>query len=255
MVMKCMIVDDEPPATKIIESYIAEVSGLELVAICHNAVEAFHLLQRTPVDLLFLDIKMPRMSGLELLSGLSALTKIIITTAYREYAFDGYEFDVVDYLLKPIPFTRFLKAIAKMNRWTLATQQDYEVNKEAFLYLRVDRRMRKVLTDDILYLESRKDYVKVICRQETFVIKHTLGALENMLSEHHFLRVHRSFIVATLKITSFSAQRLLLGQTYLPIGRLYKGAVIRALGAAEDKPPRPSGHSHDASADRRPGRK
>jgi DNA-binding LytR/AlgR family response regulator len=230
-----MIVDDEPPAIKIIESYMRQVKGLELTATCASAVEAFALLQEKPVDLLFLDINMPKMSGLDLVKGLTTLPKIIITTAYRDYAMEGYELDVVDYLLKPISFNRFLKAIAKANRWLHSEhapgikQPEPPAEKDAFLYFKVDKQMIKVFTNDILYVESMKDYVKLHCHKEVLIVKQSISSLEELLSGDQFVRLHRSFIVAVRKIQSFTALQVTVEGKHFPIGRLYKNKVLSLL--------------------------
>lgn len=235
MYLRCLLVDDEPPALDVLESYIDMVDGLEVTSKCHNAVQAFSVLQETPVDLMFLDIKMPRLLGTDFLRSLRNPPKVIFTTAYRDYAIEGYELDIVDYLLKPIPFERFLRAVAKVRK--SETLPLPTVEKEAggqakgtFLYFRVDRKMMKVFTREILYIESLKDYVKIITTtSKPLVVKQTITSVEDMLPENDFVRIHRSFIVAIDKISAYTPTHLDLSGQELPIGRLYQKEVGRVL--------------------------
>jgi DNA-binding LytR/AlgR family response regulator len=245
MNIRCLLVDDEPPALEVIESYIDMVDGLEVVGKCHNAIQAFSKLQETPVDLMFLDIKMPKLLGTEFLRSLRQPPKVIFTTAYRDYALDGYELDVLDYLLKPISFERFLRAVSKVMKAEpiqvgtnqLASSPFPAVEKPAtqptantFLYFRVDRKMVKVFTRDILYVESLKDYVKIITTAtKPLLVKQSISSLEAMLPEADFVRIHRSFIVAVDKITAYTPTHVDIAGQELPIGRLYHKEVGRVL--------------------------
>lgn len=244
MNLRCLLIDDEPPALEIIESYIELIDGLEIVGKCHNAVQAFSLLQSTPVDLLFLDIKMPKLTGTDFLRSLRNPPKVIFTTAYREYALDGFDLDVVDYLLKPIPFERFLRAVSKVMRLEfqtvphLPTEQEPSLadkelvpsERDAFLYFRADRKMVKVYTKDILYVESLKDYIKIITNTaKPLVVKQAISSVEAMLPGRAFLRIHRSFIVAIDKISAWSPSHIEVAGQELPIGRLHQKDVGKAL--------------------------
>ena len=234
MKLRCLLVDDEPPALEILESYIDSIDGLEIVAKCENAIQAFQVLQEKQVDLMFLDIKMPKLLGTDFLRSLRNPPKVIFTTAYREYALDGFELDVVDYLLKPIPIERFLKAIAKVSKFdnkTLVSEvEKFQPNKEAFLYFRADRKMVKVLTNDILYIESLKDYIKIITTNaKPLLVKQSISSLEEMLPDSNFVRIHRSFIIAIDKIKAFSPTHIEILDKELPIGRLYQKDVERIL--------------------------
>jgi DNA-binding LytR/AlgR family response regulator len=238
MKIRCLLVDDEPPALAVLRSHIAAVPMLEVVAQCHNAVAAFEALQKHPVDLMFLDIQMPRLSGTDFLRSLRNPPKVILTTAYREYALDGYDLDVVDYLLKPISLDRFLRAIQKVYRLEsngLATmpapRETSHAQADRFLYFRVDRKMVKVMVNDILYIESLKDYVRIVTTTRQIVAKQTITSLEEMLPEDGFLRIHRSFIVALDKIDSFSPGYVEVTKKELPVGRHYKHDVERILGS------------------------
>ncbi|GAA4418264.1 LytTR family DNA-binding domain-containing protein [Nibrella viscosa] len=237
MKLRCLLVDDEPPALDVIESYIDMIEGLEVVAKCHNAVQAFSVLQETPVDLMFLDIKMPKLLGTDFLRSLRQPPSVIFTTAYRDYALDGFELDAVDYLLKPIAFDRFLRAVAKVMRIEPATtgpqppvQELPAPEKGAFLYFRADRKMIKVFTRDIQYIESLKDYIKIITgNAKPLLVKQTISSVEAMLPERDFLRIHRSFIVAVDKINAFTPSHIDIAGQELPIGRLYQKDVERML--------------------------
>jgi DNA-binding LytR/AlgR family response regulator len=230
--IRCLIVDDEPPARDVLRHYIAEVPLLTLTGECGNAIEALSLLQQQPVDLMFLDISMPQLKGNELLKILKHPPRVIFTTAHAEYALEGYELDAVDYLLKPIQFDRFLKAVNKAYQVVAAngSQQKEELKKESFVYFRVDRKMVKVMLEDILYAESMKDYVKVFTRNGPIVTKQSITSLEAMLPERSFIRTHRSFIVAVDKIRSFTSELIEIDRTEIPIGKLFRQGVLKALG-------------------------
>src|SRR5688572_27339422 len=208
--IKCIIVDDEPMARDVIRRYVEQVPNLKLVAEFGNAIEATIFLQEEPVDMIFLDIKMPQLSGTEFVRSLHNVPKIIFTTAFKEYAHEGFELDVVDYLLKPIRFDRFLRAV---NKAFPQRQQEMEAGfvsshdmkfASPFIYVKVDRKMIKILLDDILYIESDKDYVKVFTTNSTIITRQTISSVEAMLSENKFFRIHRSYIVSLDKIQSFS---------------------------------------------------
>jgi len=237
MKTRCLLVDDEPPALEVLESYVREVADLELVASCGNALEAFGVLQKQPVDLLFLDIKMPKMLGTDFLRSLRHPPRVIFTTAYREYAYEGFELDAVDYLLKPVSLERFLKAVAKASPADAGApaagpEPASAPNPNAFLYFRIDRKMVKVVLRDILYIEGLKDYVKIhlLGPGPPLVVKQTIAGMEEKLSESNFLRIHRSFIVALDKIRTYSSRHIEVASQELPIGRLFQPRVEEALG-------------------------
>lgn len=230
MKMRCLLIDDEPPALQILKSHIDQISGLEVVGMCGNAVEAIHLLHQKTVDVMFLDIKMPKIIGTEFLRNLSHPPKVIFVTAYREFAVEGFELDAVDYLVKPVSFERFLKAIDRLGRSsgheTVSEHKLYKPNPDAFIYLKIDRIRQKIFIEDILYIESWKDYVQIhFTNGKNLLIKQTISAIENLLSEHMFLRVHRSYMVSINKVSGYNSTSLRLGATQIPIGRLYKQNV------------------------------
>lgn len=238
MKLRCLLVDDEPPALDVLEFYIESVEGLTVAARCEDALQAFQVLQDQPIDLLFLDITMPKLLGTNFLRTLRNPPPVIITTAYREYALDGYELDVVDYLLKPIPFDRFLRAVGKVLKSSdgsslpaaLPDKEPPQHPETGFLFFRADRKLVKVHTSDILYVESLKDYVRIITTtSKPLVVKQTISALEAMLPADHFVRVHRSFIAATNHVTTYTHRHVEVAGQELPIGRLYQKEVERIL--------------------------
>ncbi|HSF44541.1 MAG TPA: LytTR family DNA-binding domain-containing protein [Chitinophagaceae bacterium] len=234
MNIRCLVVDDEPPAIKILRSYISQVKGLELVGDCHNALLAHDILHQKKVDLVFLDIKMPRLTGMDFIKSLSHPPLFIFVTAYREFAADGFELDAIDYMVKPVSFERFLRAISKVRKALGHEAQTHELEsvqqKEAFVYLKVDKHMEKVVVSDILYLESWKDYVKVFFDNGRFLLaKRSISSMESLLPEQRFIRVHRSYLVPINKITGYNNIRVLIGNLELPIGRLYKQQVMDVI--------------------------
>jgi len=234
MKLQCLLIDDEPPALKVLSRYISQIGSMEIAGQCSNAIQALEVLQRCRVDVIFLDIKMPRIIGTEFFKNLSHPPKVIFVTAYREYAVDGFELDAVDYLVKPVSFERFLKAVTKLNKLvgsevpvmtsTSASPAD------AFVYLKVDRDMKKIIINDIIYMESWKDYVKVfLTGARSLLVKQSISTMENLFSDHKFMRIHRSYIISLDKISCYNGLFVQLGTTEIPIGRLYKQVVMERL--------------------------
>ncbi|HET6765819.1 MAG TPA: LytTR family DNA-binding domain-containing protein [Chitinophagaceae bacterium] len=240
--IKCLVIDDELPAREVLEKHISGVEALELAGTCTNAVEALSFLQSNTVDLLFLDIQMPHILGTNFIRTLKNPPKVIFTTAYRKYAIEGFELDAVDYLLKPISFDRFLKAVNKIfqlniqvNTNTTATENHTEP-AQPFLYLRVDRKMVKVLFNDILFIEGLRDYIRIYTISKTIVTKHQLSSLEEMLPADAFLRIHRSYIISISKIDSYNNETIEIAKKGLPIGRLFKHDVNKLLNTSTLRP-------------------
>ncbi|TAM95774.1 MAG: response regulator transcription factor [Chitinophagaceae bacterium] len=236
MNIKCLIVDDEPLAVRLVSSYIQQIPELEIIAACNNAIEAIKVLREQKIDLIFLDIKMPKLIGTDFLRSIPDPPKVIFITAYREYALDGYDLDIVDYLLKPVSFTRFMKAVLKAikligidnNNSYLTTKNDN--NKDAFLYFKIDKAMQKVLLKDIFFIESCKEYVKIYLENgKQLLVKQSISAMEKLLSPHRFMRIHRSYIVTIEKISTFNATSVSIDNHNIPIGRLYKNEVENTL--------------------------
>jgi DNA-binding LytR/AlgR family response regulator len=231
MKIRCLIVEDEPIAQDILKSYIEKTDFLEVTGQCSNAIDAFNFLKNNSVNVLFLDIKMPQMTGMELLKAISVRPKVIITSAYRYYASDAFDLDVVDYLLKPYPFERFLKAVSKVTFDDTAVPIHRNGSGEKpFIFLKGNKQLHKIFIEDILYIESQRDYLKFrINGQPDVNTRQTIGYYEQFLPAHLFLRIHRSFIVAIDKIAMAEANRLMVGTTWLPIGRNYKQHVQESL--------------------------
>lgn len=234
--INCLIVDDEPPALLLMEKYINAVPVLHFAGKCNNAVDAMSILQQQPVDLIFLDIQMPHILGTDFIRTLVNPPKVVFTTAFRKFAIEGFELDAVDYLLKPIPFERFLKAVNKVMKLNLplvqAIPQDMMSNRETeptFLLLRANRKNLKIQLHDILFIESLKDYVKVVTKDRIIVSKQSISTIGEHLPEDAFLRIHRSFIVSLSKIESFTAGVIQIGKYELPVSRSYRHEVEKVL--------------------------
>jgi len=234
-VYQCIIVDDEPIAIEILSAYLQRLEGFQVAATFTNPVKAFEALQTTPADLLFLDIQMPELTGIDLIRSLRRRPEVILTTAYREFALDGFDLDVADYLLKPVSFDRFLKAVDKFhfrvqNRRAGASQPLPAASEELpHLFVRADRKNVKIQLHEILYLESLKDYVRIVTANGKFLTKETITHFENVLPAEQFLRVHRSFIVSKDKVSALSVDGLEIGKTVIPIGRMYKMGVEKTI--------------------------
>ncbi|MGV3697514.1 LytR/AlgR family response regulator transcription factor [Flavobacterium sp.] len=231
MKVKCLIVDDEPLAIRLIEKHIAKIDDLEVVATCNNALKAFEILNSQPIDLLFLDIKMPSITGIDFLRNLKNPPKTIFTTAYRDYAIEGYDLGVVDYLLKPVTLERFLKAVDKFFSETAkATNQVVGTASDEFILVKSGTKNYKVNVKDILYIESLKDYIKInLSDSKSIISKYKIGDIEAELNEKHFLRIHRSFIINSSKITAFSMNEIEINGIEVPIGASYKENVLHYL--------------------------
>ena len=230
--IKCIVVDDEPMAREILISYIEKISNLELVKSCKNALEAFEILNAQKIDLLFLDINMPEVSGLSLAKMIGKESKVIFTTAYRDYAVEGFNLKAVDYLLKPIAFDRFLEAV---NTFFDAISIAEEVNENSkkltsdFFFVRSERKMVKINFDAILYIESLSDYIKIYSVDGTIVTRETITNVEAKLPYQQFLRVHRSFIVSLKSIDSYTNEFVEIAKKAIPMSRKYKEAVLKKL--------------------------
>jgi DNA-binding LytR/AlgR family response regulator len=233
--LRCLIVEDEPIAAEVLQDYIAQVPHLELAAVCPDAIYALEELQRQPIDVLFLDIHLPKLKGLDFLQTLKNPPQVILTTAYHQYALQGYELDIVDYLLKPFPFSRFLKAVNKLAKPAApAPFAQAEPPARPFHFFTVNKQKVKVFFDEILYVESLKEYVRIHTPDKQWVTQHQLGEMEQLLPAGAFLRIHRSFLVALDKIEAFSASEVMINGQALPIGRSYKELIKLRLNTGED---------------------
>ncbi len=230
--MNCIIVDDEPLARDILENFIGKVPFLELKASCKSGFEALEILQKEKIDLIFLDIQMPDMTGIQLYESLSYKLIAIFTTAYSNYAVTGFDLDAVDYLVKPFAYRRFLKAVNKAyeqlsRRKPVATSEFHR----DFMFVKDGTKIVKVVYDNILYLEGMKDYVKIILKEKKMVL--TLISMQNIvkkLPKGQFVRIHRSYIVSLSKIDSVEKNRVVVGGKWFPVGNSYKNLLMDALG-------------------------
>ncbi len=227
--MRTIIIDDEKPAIKILTTFVLKIPFLHLELATTNAFEGLELLNTQKIDLLLLDIEMPDITGLELLKSLDQKPMVIFTTAYENYALQGYDLDIVDYLVKPIPFERFLKGINKAHKLYGLTNNTIEPTKPDHLLLKVEYKTIKIAFDDILYIEGLKDYVKVYTKQKMFLTRLNLKGIEAKLPPTDFLRIHRSYIVSLAKVTSFQKSQLFIDNKDLPVGNAYRDEVVRKL--------------------------
>ena len=233
--LKCIIVDDEPLAINVIKNHLSHFDDIEIVAECSNALEAGNALRNNKADLVFLDIEMPKISGFEFLASLKHQPKIIIVTAYRNYALKGYEYDIVDYLLKPVSFERFYQAVNKFYKQSKSSEievHDDLINSagsNAFIYVNEDKTIHKFFLDDIIYIESYREYVKIHSTKKSVLTKLPIGKVEQKLKSKGFVRVHKSFIVSVNKVSSFNARTISVDGKELPIGRTYKNGVMDIL--------------------------
>ncbi|WKN43349.1 LytR/AlgR family response regulator transcription factor [Tunicatimonas pelagia] len=231
--INCLVVDDEPLAARLLTRHIDQFAQLNLVATCENALEAFDILQKESVDLLFLDIQMPGIDGLRFARSLQHPPSIIFTTAYRDYAVESYELDVVDYLLKPITIDRFLKSITKYLGRTSNRAREYPKEtatdgEASFMYVNTNRKFVKIQFDDVLYVESLKDYVKIHLRDQDILTKEKISEFEQKLPVY-FLRIHRSYIVNSNKVSAYTMHDIEIDGKEIPIGVSYKKEVVKFL--------------------------
>lgn len=228
MTYKCLVIDDEELARELIENHLSQLDDFVVVASCASALEARKVLQKEKIDLLFLDIEMPLIKGTDFFRNLAQKPKVIFTTAYRDYAIDGFELNAVDYLLKPITFERLFRAIEKFialenkedNKQTLQLSKP----TEKFVFIRKDRKQFKLILDQVLFVESLKDYVKIYTGQQTHTVKYSITAFQELLGQN-FIRVHRSFIINIDKVTAYSKIDIEIGEKHIPIGESYRTSV------------------------------
>ncbi len=229
--IRCLVVDDEPLAREAIITYIEKIPDLALVGECENGIQAMSILRENHIDLIFLDIEMPEIDGISFLKYLKKNPGVIFTTAYRNYAVEAFDLDVIDYLLKPISFDRFLKAIDKFYERKNLPVSHSEIIKDnrSFINIKANRKTYKIDVEKIVYIEGLKDYVKIICTDESIVTHDSLSNLEDILKKFGFIRIHNSFLVATDKIKSFNSESVFLEEKELPISRTYKKNVLSQL--------------------------
>lgn len=219
--IRCLVVDDEPLALEILEDFIKKTPSLELVGKYENPIEAIQFLQENSIDLLFLDIKMPDISGIQLLKSLNKKPVVILTTAFKEYAIDGFELDVLDYLLKPIEFERFLRSVNKASEYFNSLENRNSKDRE-FLFVKADYKLVKIKFEDILYIEAVKDYVKIKTNKSYVLTLMSMTGIEEKLPSDNFIRVHRSYIVSLNNVNTISRHRIIIGEKYIPISTPYR---------------------------------
>ncbi len=234
--MRCLIIDDEPLAVELLEDFVSKISALKLVATCSSAIEASTILQMNEVDLIFSDIEMPDFSGVEFIKSLDVKPLFIFTTAYSHYAVEGFNLNAVDYLVKPIPFHRFLKAVNRAQELFLLKNEEIKpktqtLNSPSFIFVKSDYENVKLNFDDIKYFEGLKDYIKIFSTSHKPIL--TLSNFKNIeekLPNDVFVRVHRSYIVSLKHINSVQRNRILIDGVRIPIGKNYKDEFIRRIG-------------------------
>lgn len=232
MKFKCLIIDDEPLAINVIKNYLSHFKNFEIASTCKNAVEGFNFLSNQEIDVIFLDINMPTVSGLDFLRSLQNPPAVVITTAYREYAVESFELDVTDYLVKPFSLQRFMKTIHRIEKKSLTNEKSEKPKTEKekpHIFFKVDKKMVRVYLDDILYVESLKDYVRIKTYDESLINHNNLVSIAELLPATGFVRVHRSFIIATDKVKAIDGNQVEIADKLIPIGRNYQKEVKELL--------------------------
>lgn len=223
--IKCIIIEDEPLATKILADYISQVPFLELQGTFKDAILATDWLRKNNTDLIFLDIHLPKLKGMAFLKTLTHPPAVIITTAYHQYAVEGFDMNVTDYLLKPFEFERFLVAVNKVKTARVEKQPASENQEKDWLFLNVQKKKVKILFSEILYIESQREYIRIVTTKKEYISKMATHEIESLLPAHLFKRIHRSFIVSLSKIHSYTAEEVEVNGTAIPIGRDYRGII------------------------------
>ncbi|MBK8350738.1 MAG: response regulator transcription factor [Saprospirales bacterium] len=227
--MRCLIIDDEPIARQIVKTYCDYFKNIEVVAECENALQAMDYLRKEKIDVLFLDINMPVITGIDFLKTLTKPPAIIITTAYQQYALDGYELNITDYLLKPFSLERFIKAVNKVNTLT-PTLTVIEKTTSNTIFIKADSKVYRFETDNILYCEAQGNYTKIVTKGEVVEAYISLSKIEEQLTDACFVRCHRSFIINTKFVTTLENHRLHLGKYEIPIGSNYRENLFNVIG-------------------------
>jgi DNA-binding LytR/AlgR family response regulator len=221
--MNCLIVDDDAMARTLLEHYVAQYGGLNLLASCENAPDAFRYLQKGDVDILFLDVEMPEMTGLELLESLSHKPHVVLVTAKQEYALEAFDLEATDYLLKPVKYARFVKTMQRISK-----KQETQSNQPNYVFIKTDGRLVKLDLADLQYIEAERDYMHLHTAKEKFIIHGTMKSFESKLSSD-FIRVHRSFIVRLDQIVDIADETIVIHKSVIPIGASYKETLKKRL--------------------------
>jgi len=228
MIINCLLVDDEPLSLDVLEKYIRDIPDLELAGRCLDAFEAMKALKESEVDILFLDINMPKLSGINLVKTLDQLPEVVFTTAYPEYAVEGFELEALDYLVKPIPFERFVKTINKA-RNKLEIQKAKSQTADGFIMVKSNKKLYKVPFDEISYCEAMGDFVKIHTSEKTYISSDTLKNFLQLLPSQKFVRIHKSFIISINAFKYIEGNQVKIGDDYLPVGLTYKDELLRIL--------------------------
>jgi len=223
MKIKCIIIDDEPLAAEVIETHLKEFPNMELLSKFTNPLEALSIIETGEIDVVFIDINMPKMNGLDFIKSIDKSPYFVITTAYREYAVESFDLDVLDYLVKPVPFTRFLKSINKISQKFISDRPEdlTPTAEKSFIFLKVDKKLIKIKFEDIFFIESLKDYIKVFTKSGDYLAHKSLSGITEELPSNQFLRLHRSFTVALDKIQALEGNSVMVSDKRIPIGRKY----------------------------------
>lgn len=231
MKTKCIIVDDEPLAISAIKNHISKITDIEIVSTCSDAIEAFELLQEQEIDLIFLDIEMPEITGINFLKSIKNPPAVIFTTAYRNYAIEAFDLDIIDYLLKPIEFERFLRAIDRYYAARVKNGKTICENSEQkdYLKLKANKQTHIVYFNEIIYVENLKDYLQIFTKSKKIITRMAIRDLDNILPSDNFLRIHRSYIVSIKAIESFSNHSIKISNKELPVSRSYRNTVFKVL--------------------------
>ena len=227
-VINCIVVDDEPIAREGIMEYIRQIDYLHAVAQCKNAAEAACLLQKKKIDLIFMDIQMPKLTGIEFVKALACPPLIIFTTAYSEYALEGFELDVVDYLLKPISFARFLKAAEKAQSYVNARNREVSITQD-FFFIKCNGKIEKIIMADVVYIEAMANYVIIHTRQKKYITYLTFSGIEEQLPDHLFVRIHKSYIIAISAIQTIDGNDVITSSMRLPMSKNYRNEVMSKI--------------------------
>ncbi|MDR8392444.1 LytTR family DNA-binding domain-containing protein [Aliifodinibius sp. S!AR15-10] len=226
---KCMIVDDEPVAIRVLRQHLAKINNYEVVHTSTDSMQAFECLSHSPVDLLLLDIEMPELNGIQLFKTLDDPPALILVTAHRDYAVEGFELNAIDYLMKPVSFPRFIKALDRFEKHQASSNSTEDSTKD-YLFVTVDRKKKKINLEEIVFIESLKDYIRIYTTSERIITKETTSDFEERLPSDSFLRTHRSFIININRIDIVSHDEISLGKHDVPVGRSYKTEVRQKLG-------------------------
>jgi two-component system LytT family response regulator len=227
--LSCIIIDDEPLALDILSDYVSKVSFLQLVAVTSDPIGALKMVEDRKIDLVFLDIQMPQLTGIQFMKILKGKTRFILTTAYSEYALEGYEHNVIDYLLKPISFERFYIAAEKARKSLAKPVAETTARSEDYIFIKTDGRMVKVMLDDIILVQGLRDYITVHTAKEKLITLQSLRTMEEGLPAEKFMRVHKSFIIATAKIDVIEKNRVFIGNEVIPIGETYQKRFLELV--------------------------